>query len=76
MRPVSYTHLDVYKRQAIYCTKTDIWKFLLNAKVYRLCSRMIGMCGEIKLDRFPLFTVFSHKNLLSMSEQYNNSNDN
>ena len=34
------------------------------------------MGGEVKLNRLPLFTVFSHKNLLSMSEQYNNSNDN
>ena len=31
--PVSYTHLDVYKRQALDCTPNDILVFLPDSEV-------------------------------------------
>ena len=38
MRPVSYTHLDVYKRQAYRCGKPDIQLKCNNSDFYTECA--------------------------------------
>ena len=57
-RPVSYTHLDVYKRQKVdgakrsqhlYAAAADIKVSGMSAsEVYRLCDRLVGNRGVAK----------------------------
>ena len=40
VRPVSYTHLDVYKRQQMYCVnrELDFLVYLRSGSCYRFCG--------------------------------------
>ena len=45
--PVSYTHLDVYKRQALFTVMVQTWAALDN-RLQRLIHRRIG--GVVRVD--------------------------
>ena len=42
--PVSYTHLDVYKRQGLYCVGTMIGDFFAGTYNFGLPGQNLGAC--------------------------------
>ena len=53
LKPVSYTHLDVYKRQTSYLSPRRSSTYSLNASSPR-CSGCVSDCAwEIRMIRFP-----------------------
>ena len=63
--PVSYTHLDVYKRQTLYCTHQPCGicaKMIVNAGIRRVVyqegypdefSRQMLQEGGVSLEKYP-----------------------
>ena len=68
--PVSYTHLDVYKRQAQECMKYGVQEEHIYVSFERKMSCALGKCGHCKINETyvclegPVFPYTKAKTLM------------